>query len=275
MTVTEPESLPSGVDVETPNLARVYDYILGGKDNFAADRAAAELSLRAVPQMRSLALENRRFLSRAVRFCADAGIRQFVDIGAGLPTQDNVHQVAQHAAADSQVVYADNDGVVVSHGLALLAENSRTTVIQADLRQPDEILAHPGLRALIDLDQPVALLLVAILHFIRDEDDPAGSVARLRDALAPGSYLVISHAEFSPEHASGTAALSDETRQLDGMYRRATGPARTRAEVAAFFGDFDIVQPGLTEVWKWRPDDEPVINTSRVLTMVGGVARKR
>jgi O-methyltransferase involved in polyketide biosynthesis len=274
MTVTEPESLPSGVDVETPNLARVYDYLLGGKDNFAADRAAAELSLSAVPQMRSIALQNRRFLSRAVRFCADAGIRQFVDIGAGLPTQDNVHQVAQHAAADSHVVYVDNDGVVVSHGLALLAENRRTTVIEADLRRPDELLALPGLRALIDLDQPVALLLVAILHFIRDEDDPAGSVATLRDALAPGSYLVISHAEFSPEHASGTETRSAETRTLDGMYRRATGPARTRAEVAAFFGDFEIVEPGLTEVWKWRPDDESVINTSHVLTMVGGVARK-
>jgi hypothetical protein len=272
--VTEPGGLPSGIDVTVPNLARVYDYLLGGKDNFAADREAAELSLRAVPQMRSIALENRRFLSRAVRFCAEAGIRQFLDIGAGLPTQDNVHQAAQRAAADARVVYADNDSVVVSHGLALLADNKETTVIQGDLRQPEEILAHPELRGLIDLDQPVALLLVALLHFIRDEDDPAGSVARLRDALAPGSYLVISHAEFSPDHAAGTEARSDETRALGQVYRRTVGPARTRAEMAAFFGDFEIVEPGLTEVWKWHPDGESVVNTSDVMTMVGGVGRK-
>ncbi len=273
--MTEPGRPPSGVDASAPRSARVYDYLLGGKDNFAADREAAELSLRAVPQMRAIAMENRRFLRRAVRFCADAGIRQFVDIGAGLPTQDNVHQVAQRAAAGSRVVYADNDPVVVNHGLALLAESERTTVINGDLRRPDEILDHLGLRALIDLDQPVAVLLVAILHFIPDADDPAGSVARFRDAMAPGSYLVVSHAEISPAHASGTEPLSEEGRLLSQLYRGKTGPARTRAEIATFFGDFDPVEPGLTEVWKWRPVGEPVVSTSDVMTMVGGVARKR
>jgi hypothetical protein len=225
--------------------------------------------------MRAIALENRRFLRRAVRFCAEAGIRQFIDVGAGLPTQDNVHQVAQRAAAGSRVVYADNDRVVVSHGLALLADSERTTVIHADLRRPEEILAHPELRTLIDLDQPVAVLLVAILHFIPDADDPAGIVARFRDAMAPGSYLVISHAEISAAHAAGTEPISEQGRMLDQMYRGSTGPARTRAEIGAFFGDFDLVEPGLTEVWNWRPDSETAAITSDVLTMVGGAARKR
>jgi hypothetical protein len=196
--VAEPDTVPSGVDVSVPNVARIYDYLLGGKDNFAADREAAGLALRAVPQMRSLALENRRFMIRAVRFCARAGIRQFIDIGAGLPTQDNVHQVAQRADPGAHVVYADNDAVVVSHGRALLAEDRRTAVIQGDLLQPEEILDHPDLRALIDLDQPVALLLVALLHFIPVESGPDESVARLRDALPPGSYLIVSHSELPP-----------------------------------------------------------------------------
>jgi SAM-dependent methyltransferase len=272
--VPGPERLPSGVDVTTPNLARVYDYMLGGKDNFAADRQAADTILSAVPQMRAIALENRRFLIRAVRFCAQAGIRQFIDIGAGLPTQDNVHQVAQRADPGARVVYADNDGVVVSHGLALLAEDDQTTVVHADLLRPADLLAHPGLRGLIDLSQPVGLLVVALLHFIPDDGDPMGALASLRDALAPGSYLVLSHAEFSPDHVVERQPASEQTRRLREAYRRPTGVARSRDELAAFFGDFEIVEPGLTEVWNWRPDSESVINPSDIMAMVGGVARK-
>ncbi len=273
--MTEPDTVPSGIDVSVPNLARVYDYMLGGKDNFAADREAAALALRAVPQMRSLALENRRFLIRATRFCAEAGIRQFLDIGTGLPTQDNVHQVAQRANPEAHVVYADNDAVVVSHARALLAEDRQTTVVQGDLLRPEEILTSPRLHELIDLDQPVALLLVAILHFIPEEQGPAAAVARLRDALAPGSYLVISHAEINPEHAVGSEPLSDEGRMLGQTYGRQLGPVRSRAEVAEFFGDFELIEPGVTEVWNWRPDEQSVINPSDVLSIVGGVARKR
>jgi SAM-dependent methyltransferase len=260
--------------VSVPNLARVYDYMLGGKDNFAADREAAALALRAVPQMRSLALENRRFLIRAVRFCAQAGITQFLDIGTGLPTQDNVHQVAQRASPAARVVYADSDSVVVSHARALLAEDERTTVIQGDLLRPEEILASPRLRALIDLGQPVALLLVAILHFIPDDSGPAAAVAKLREALAPGSYLVISHAEISTQHAVGTEPVSDKGRMLGQAYGRQVGPVRDRAEVAAFFGDFELLEPGVTEVWNWRPDGESFVNDSDVMSMIGGVARK-
>jgi SAM-dependent methyltransferase len=272
--MTEAGGAPTGVDITTPNMARVYDYMLGGKDNFAADREAAEMVLRAVPQMPALARENRRFLGRAVAYCAAAGIRQFLDIGTGLPTQENVHHLAQQAAPGAHVVYVDNDDVVVSHGRALLAEADRTTVIQGDLRQPAAILDQPDLRALIDLSQPVALLLVAILHFISDADEPAVAVATLRDALAPGSFLVMSHAEFAPEHAAGTQARSPEAKELEAAYR-AAGPARSRAELAAFFGDFEVIEPGLTQVWNWRPDGDQVVNPSSVLSMVGGVARKR
>jgi hypothetical protein len=272
--VAEHSTPPSGIDVSVPNMARVYDFMLGGKDNFAADRQAAELALQAVPQMRSLARENRQFLSRAVRFCAQAGITQFLDIGAGLPTQDNVHQVAQRASPGARVVYADNDKVVVSHGLALLAEDDQTTVIHGDLLAPEQILAHPDVRRLIDLSQPVALLVVALLHFIPEEAGPAASLATLREALAPGSYLVFSHSEISPTHASGMQPLTERARLLGQTYSRPMGPARTRAEMAEFFGDFELIEPGLTEVWNWRPDQKSVINPSDVLAMVGGVARK-
>jgi hypothetical protein len=273
--VAEPDTVPSGVDVSVPNVARIYDYLLGGKDNFAADREAAGLALRAVPQMRSLALENRRFMIRAVRFCARAGIRQFIDIGAGLPTQDNVHQVAQRADPGAHVVYADNDAVVVSHGRALLAEDRRTAVIQGDLLQPEEILDHPDLRALIDLDQPVALLLVALLHFIPVESGPDESVARLRDALPPGSYLIVSHSELPPEQAVGTTPLTEETRLLGRAYNRPMGPVRSRDEIAGFFGDWELLEPGVTEVWNWRPDGETIVSPSDIMSMVGAVGRKR
>mgnify|MGYP002401073061 CR=1 FL=1 len=262
--------------MSVPNLARVYDYLLGGKDNFAADREAAAVALRTVPQMGWLARANRGFLNRAVRVCAEAGIRQFLDIGAGLPTQDNVHQVAQRTDPGAHVVYVDNDAVVVSHGRALLAEDERTAVIEGDLLQPEEILRSDRLHALIDLDQPVALLVVAILHFIPDEAGPAAAVARLRDALAPGSFLVLSHTEFPREHAVGTKQLSEETRALGQTYRsRPMGPARSRAEIAEFFGDFELLEPGVTEVWNWRPAGESVVNPSDVVSVVGGVARKR
>ena len=273
--MAEPDTVPSGIDVSVPNVARIYDYLLGGKDNFAADREAAELALRAVPQMRSLALENRRFLIRATRFCAQAGVPQFIDIGAGLPTQDNVHQVAQRADPSARVVYADNDAVVVSHGRALLAEDRQTAVIHGDLLRPEELLDHPELRALIDLDQPVVLLLVALLHFIPMESGPDACLARLRDAVAPGSYLIVSHSEVAPEHAVGTTPLSEETRMLGQAYNRPMGPVRSRAEIAGFFGDWEVLEPGVTEVWNWRPEGESFVSPSQIMSMVGAVGRKR
>ena len=264
----------SAFDTSVPNAARMYDYWLGGKDNFAADREAAERSALAVPQLPWLARENRKFLGRAVRFCANAGITQFLDIGTGLPTMNSVHQVAENITPNAHVVYVDNDPVVVSHARALLT-TPRTTAIHGDLTRPDEFLADPDARGVIDFSRPVAVLLVAVLHFIPDEADPAGGVAKLREAMAPGSYLVISHVEISQDHVAGQQPRTETAREL-GEARRGMPPARarTRDEVAAFFGDLTLVEPGLTDVWRWRPDADPVLAAGDVMTVVGGVATK-
>ena len=265
---------PTGVDVSVPNVARMYDYWLGGKDNFAADREAAERSVELVPQLPWLARENRGFLGRAVRFCADAGITQFLDIGSGLPTNQNVHQAAEQVIADPRVVYVDNDPVVVSHAQALLA-TPHTTAVQGDLTRPGEILNDPEIRRLIDLSKPVCLLLVAILHYISDDFDTYGCVARLCEAMAPGSYLVITHSEVSPAHVAGDEPLSDTARELKEILEETPlGPVRNREEIATYFGDLTLVEPGLVNVWDWRPDSEVVVNPSDFLTVLAGVARK-
>ncbi len=262
-------------DTSVPNAARMYDYWLGGKDNFPADREAAERSAQAVPQLPWLARENRRFLGRAVRFCASEGISQFIDIGTGLPTMSSVHQVAEQVAPDARVVYVDNDPVVVSHARALLTTR-RTVAIQGDLNRPDEFLSDPDLLEVIDVGKPVAVLLVAVLHFVPDEASPAASIAKLRDAMAPGSYLVISHVEMSPGQIdAGMRPKTEATREL-GEARKGMpqGRPRTRDEVAVFFEGMTLVEPGLTDVWKWRPDAESVVIGSDVMTVIGGVARK-
>ena len=201
------------VDTSVPNIARMYDYWLGGKDNFAADREAADRQARAIPQLPWLARQNRGFLQRAVDFCAREGVTQFLDIGSGLPANENVHEIAQRVNADSRVVYADNDPVVVAHARALLS-GAQTAAVRGDAGRPDDILGAPEVRRLIDFSQPVAVLLLAVLHLIPDEADPAGSVARLREAVAPGSYLLISHADVSQDHAVGTERRSETARQL-------------------------------------------------------------
>ncbi|GIH66979.1 SAM-dependent methyltransferase [Microbispora siamensis] len=234
------------IDTATPNVARMYDYYLGGKDNFAADREAAERVMAVAPITREIARANRAFLGRAVRFLAgDAGICQFLGIGAGLPTKANVHQVAQDATPGALVVYVDNDPVVLSHARALLATDAQTRVLFGDVRKPGEILTDPDARALLDLSRPVAVLLVAVLHFVPDHEDPYGAVRTLVDAMAPGSFLVVSHVEHRPE-LSGAAK----------PYERANAPAvgRTFDEVARFFNGLDLVSPGLVPVRRWRPD---------------------
>jgi S-adenosyl methyltransferase len=243
---------PAGLDTSTPNPARIYDALLGGKDNFPADREAADAILAAAPQARQGAKENRAFLQRAVRFLArEAGIRQFLDIGTGLPTQGNVHQVAKAVAPDARVAYVDHDPVVHVHANALLADNTTTIAVQADLREPEVILGHFEVRRLLDLARPVAVLLVAVLHFLRDEEDPAGIVARLRDAMAPGSYLVLSHAT-ADFHPQAGAKITD-------VYQRASAPLvlRSRSQIGRFFDGFDLVEPGLVQPASWRPDEGP------------------
>jgi len=265
----------SSVDVSVPNIARMYDYWLGGKDNFAVDREASERSTRAVPQLPWFARENRKFLGRVVRFCADAGVSQFLDIGSGLPTMQNVHQVAERVTANPHVVYVDNDPVVVSHSRALLA-TPHTAAILADVSRPEDMLRDRELQNLIDFSKPVAILLLAILHFVPDELDPAESVAELRDVMAPGSFLAISHIEFRPGQVAGRTPLFEAAKELGEARKKMppVAPFRDRDQIAEFFGDFTLLEPGLVDVWDWRPDEETITNSSEVMTLTGGMARK-
>src|SRR5579862_4072447 len=189
----QPDWVPPGVDTQRANVARVYDYWLGGSHNFLADQDVARAIAAVEPNVRMFAQANRAFLGRAVRYVAAAGIRQFLDIGSGIPTAGNVHEVAQRAAPDSRVVYVDIDPVAIAHSKAILAGHPSATIVDADLREPEKILAHEDVRRLIDFGQPAALLLMVVLHFLTDAEDPRRIVATLRDALAPGSYLVLGH----------------------------------------------------------------------------------
>ena len=266
------DDLPVGIDFSRPHTARMYDYLLGGKDHFAVDRETMEAGLRSWPGARVYARENRKFLARAVEYLArDVGIRQFLDIGTGLPSANNVHEVAQRIAPDSRVVYVDNDPLVLAHARALLTSHpaGRTAYIDADLRDPEKILAHPVVRDTLDFSQPIALMLVAILHFIPDEDDPGAIVATLMSALAPGSYLVSSHvtAELDPEGVHG----------LERAYR--AGGLWAGARSAADFGrlvfnGLELVDPGVVPITDWRPaGGEPRPLASEVSSN-GAVARK-
>jgi hypothetical protein len=265
----EPGFTPNEIDTSRPHPARMYDYYLGGKDNYPVDREAAQQVLRAAPEGRDIARANRAFLQRVVRFLvAEAGIRQIIDIGTGIPGAGNVHEVARETTPDIRVVYVDNDPIVHVHANALLTGSGSTRIVLADLRDPERILGHPKTRELIDFRQPVALLLMAILHFISEQEHPAGITATLRGALPPGSYLGLSHAtsDFRTETAEKAAAV----------YKRATSPAtlRTRDQIAAFFGDWDLVQPGLVQVPLWRPDGPPPSPKElRRMWIYGGVAR--
>jgi hypothetical protein len=262
---------PAEIDTSRPHPARLYNYYLGGKDNYVVDRLAAQEVLRIAPEVRAMARENRAFLQRAVRFLAgQAGIRQIIDVGTGIPAAGNVHEVAQEIAPDVRVVYVGNDPIVHVHACALLTGSGNTRVVLADLREPEAILAHPDVQELIDFSQPAAVLLVAIVHFLADAENPGRIIARLRDALAPGSYLTLSHgtADFHAE-----AAVS----QARAVYERATAPLvlRPRAQIRGFFAGFDLAGPGLVQVPLWRPDAAPP--AARELAKIGiygGVGRK-
>lgn len=241
--------VPPGVDASVPNVARIYDYLLGGKDNYTVDRVTAEQVLDEVPMARVEVRHNRAFLSRAVRYLVgECGIRQFLDIGTGLPTGGNVHEVAHAVAPDARVVYVDNDPVVIAHAQALLAgDNKNVTVVQADLRQPETILDDPATRELIDFTQPLAVLLVAVLHFVVDDAAAYRIVGQLRDAAAGGSYVAVTHA--TPDQA-------DAADRVEQVYQRANSPGRfrPREQIASFFDGLQLVEPGLVRVADWRPD---------------------
>ncbi len=268
---------PPGVDPTKASVARVYDYLVGGKDNFEIDRQVAEMGLKIAPDAKESTLANRAFLRRAIRFMArEAGIRQFLDLGSGLPTQGNVHEVAHETHPTAHVVYVDYDPMALAHGRALLADAHTTTVVQGDVRHPADIVNDPAVRALIDFDQPVGLLMFAILHHVNDDEDPAGVARYLREAVAPGSHLAISH--FHNPGAEHPDVARDVAR-AEELFNRTmgTGRWRTRAEILSYFGDFDLLEPGLVPLPEWRPDlTEPTITLqpNTYYTFVGGVARK-
>jgi len=266
------QATPAGIDENVPSVARMYDYYLGGKDNYEVDRRASDELSAAAPGTRALAINNRRFLVRAVRFLADErGIRQFLDHGSGLPTQDNVHQVAQRVDPTARVVYVDNDPIVLAHGRALLQTDTTTSVIQSDVRDVEAIFNEPEVKELLDLNEPVAALFVSFLHCIPDADDPAVLVGRVMNRLAPGSALVISHLASEDE---GTRS------QLTEFMQAATqgnwGRVRTAAEIARFFDGLDVLDPGLVEISTWRPDSElGEVQATHEWIEYGGIAIKQ
>ncbi|NJP71567.1 SAM-dependent methyltransferase, partial [Streptomyces sp. C1-2] len=250
-----------------PHPARMYDYFLGGKDNYEVDQEAAEQFMKAAPEVRDGVRANRYFMHRAVRHVvAEGGVRQILDIGTGLPTEPNVHQIARAVAPETRVAYVDNDPIVSAHSRALMDQDD-TSVVLADLRDPRGVLDHPEVRRVIDFDRPVAVLLVAIVHFLSEAQDPDGIVATLRDALPTGSYLVLSHAtgDLHEDHREDAAAI----------YRRATASMNLRphSRILDFFGDFTLVEPGLVTVPDWRPD-KPAKDGAPPIGIYGGVARK-
>jgi hypothetical protein len=263
---------PPGIDTSRMHPARRYDYYLGGKDNFDADRANAEMLAKVYPAARTTAVENRRFLRRAVHMlAAEAGIRQFLDIGTGLPTRPNVHEVAQSVAPESRIVYVDNDPIVLAHARALLTSSAAgaTAYVDADLRHPQDVLSAPEVRGTLDFGRPIALMLVAVMHFITDEMNPYGIVEKLVGAMPPGSFLVMSNGtlDLLPPDVAGT---------LRAAFERSGEPAapRTRDEFARFFRGHDLVEPGIVPVVDWRPDDDPAIRPSPAEAAVyAGVAR--
>jgi hypothetical protein len=233
--------------------ARIYDYCLGGIHNFPADQEVARKLIAQFPFIPAVARANRAFLRRAVRQLADAGVRQFLDIGSGIPTEGNVHDIAQQVAPDSRVVYVDIDPVAVAESLEILDGNERVTAVCADLRSPQTVLDHPGVRRMLDFDQPIGLLLASVLHFVPDDTQAYDAVAQLVAALAPGSYLVVSHAATeSFPHSSDRAKAAD-------LYQRQTatpGGSRTRSETERLFTGVELVEPGVVWTHEWRPDPD-------------------
>ncbi|MGC5013537.1 SAM-dependent methyltransferase [Streptosporangium sp. DT93] len=271
------EQAPQGVNPFIPNAARMYDYFIGGKDNFRADRELAEMVLSVLPETRDGALENRRLIGRVVEYLIGKGIRQFLDLGSGLPAQQNVHEVALRLAPDARVVYVDLDAVVCTHGRALLAGagGEGVAMVQGDVRVPENILGNPEVRAVIDFDRPVAVLMMFLLHLIADEDDPQSFVAAYREAVAPGSYLAVSHV--------GSDAAPERTARISEFYQKANTPFRPRTgeEISRFFGDFELIPPGLANGRMGDgippfsdPDTETLVDEEMARMGYVGVARK-
>jgi SAM-dependent methyltransferase len=262
---------PDEHNVERPSAARIYDYLLGGFYNFGVDRAAAQKITGVLPDMPLFMRANRTFLRRAVRFLTDQGIDQFLDLGSGIPTVGNVHEVAQQVSPSARVVYVDNEPVAVTHGRTILENNSRATVFQADIRQPDVILGHPETRRLLDLNKPTAVLFLSVLLFLTDDEEAYRVVRSVRDALVPGSYIAISHPtpdETPPEQAE----------KAEKLYASIGTPVRVRSynEVERFFEGLELLEPGLVYVPLWRPEDpdDLFLKNPELSAYYAGIGRK-
>jgi len=267
-----PSWVPVDVDVNQPSISRIWDWFLDGSHNFAVDREVAAKMLEVMPEGPRMAQASRAFLRRAVRACVEAGITQFLDIGSGIPTVGNVHEIAQSINPECRVVYVDVDTVAVSHTRQILAGNERATVIRADLREPDKILAAPEVRNMLDFTQPIALMLIAILHFVSDDDDPRGVIGRFAEEFVPGSHLVIAHGSRNTE-----GMPSDNLHTARELYERTVAQVslRSRPEVIGLFEGWDLLYPGVVWIPQWRAD-EPVTEADAVFPNAGyaGVARK-
>lgn len=261
--------VPPEVDLSKPSIARVYDYVLGGRDNFEIDRKAAEGFVSKLPEAPLIARDNRNFIRRGVRYLvAEAGITHIIDIGSGLPTAGNVHEIAHEVDPAVRVVYVDNDPVVLAHGRALLADNDTTTVITADLRDPDSIFGDPTVAEFVDLPQPFAVLTAGILHHLSDEEDPAGIVEAIKQRLTPGSYLLITNFVDSGE---------PRAKQLEEGFLRGglgTGRFRTMAEMTPYFDGLELVEPGFVMANDWRPDLHTPVGSPVHDLYAGGIGRK-
>jgi hypothetical protein len=253
------------VDTTRASIARVYDFLLDGAHNFEIDRTLAKKGLELLPNLKDAARFNRAFLRRAIEFCLANGISQFLDLGSGVPTVGNVHEVAQRGNPDARVVYVDNEPIAVSHSQLLLADNDRVTSILADVRDPEAVLAHPATQEMIDFSRPVAVLMVAVLHSVSDEAQPARIVARFRDAVVPGSHLVLSHG--TPDRGS------DALKHYVDLYKDSQSPVHQRPyeEVRALFDGWDLVDPGVVFTPEWRPEPqaEPVPDPERGFCYAG------
>jgi hypothetical protein len=265
------ELAPERSAAKPATAARIYDYLLGGVHNFPADRDVAEKVIAGVPFAREAARANRAFLGRLVRYLAADGIDQFIDIGSGIPTQGNVHEILREVRPEARVVYADIDPLAVAESLDLLESNPLATAVRGDLREPGPILAHPEVNRLLDLGRPVGLLLIAVLHFVADDDQAYSAVDQLRRGLAPGSYLGISHgaSETAPDDVQDTSA----GRAYNQRTMTGTAKPRNRDEVARFFGDWELVDPGIVWLSDWRPDPAPSPDDPR--SSAGWVATAR
>jgi SAM-dependent methyltransferase len=261
-----------GLDIRVPNLARVYDYLLGGAHNFAADREFAKLAMRRMPCVADVARLNRSFLRRAVHFMIDNGIRQFLDIGSGIPTVGNVHEIAHQVEPSCRVVYVDKEPIAVEHSRILLRGNDRAIVVQADLRDPDDLLGRPELERHLDFNEPIGLLTLLVWHFVSDRHDPAGLMARYRAALAPGSYLALSHLTRDGASRTMNEVIDDTTQSTpDEVF------PRDHEQVTKLFAGFELLTPGVVGCAAWRPagpgdfSDEPASNAA----VHAGVGRVR